>query len=132
MDANLQLLSTIPEIEQMDVSVNSNDELKYLEEKMKYISEVISQKFYGLKTEIINVTNIIEENYNRNFMNTDFDDEELVEEQLDILMYEYSKIKELLKKGREIRYNKEHKEKEKDREQLMIRNAFVYYEIKPQ
>ena len=46
-----------------------------------------------------------------NVSNHPFDKHEYIEEYLDTLIYEYQTVKELLKKGREIRYNKEKKEK---------------------
>ena len=63
-------------------------------------------------------------------MNTDFDKQEYIEEYLDTLIYEYQTVKELLKKGREIRYHKEKKEKEKDNELRCARNTLSYYGIK--
>ena len=58
-------------------------------------------------------------------MNTNFDDQELIEEQIDRLVYQYVKIKEHLKKGREIRIFKEQKEQEKMNELRYARNVLM-------
>jgi hypothetical protein len=62
-------------------------------------------------------------------MNTNFDQQENIEWYLDSLVHEYQTVKELLKKGREIRYNKESKEKEKYNEIRCARNTLSYYGI---
>ena len=115
-------LERIPESNPVNLNVNSETELEELDEKMEYISEQISEEFHVLNTIVSQVNGILNINFNNKFMNTDFDKQEYIEEYLDTLIYEYQTVKELLKKGREIRYNKEKKEKQKDNE-LRVHNA---------
>ena len=115
-------LERIPESKPVNLNVNSETELEELDEKMEYISEQISEEFHILNTIVSQVNGILNINFNNKFMNTDFDKQEYIEEYLDTLIYEYQTVKELLKKGREIRYNKEKKEKQKDNE-LRVHNA---------
>jgi hypothetical protein len=63
-------------------------------------------------------------------MNTDFDKHEHIELYFDTLLHEYKTVKELLAKGRAIRYNKEKKEKEKYNEVRCARNTSANFEIK--
>ena len=93
---------------------------------MEYVSEQISEEFHILNTIVSQVNGILNINFNNKFMNTDFDKQEYIEEYLDTLIYEYQTVKELLKKGREIRYNKEKKEKQKDNELRGARNTLKY------
>ena len=109
-------LERIPESKPVNLNVNSETELDELDEKMEYVSEQISEEFHILNTIVSQVNGILNINFNNKFMNTDFDKQEYIEEYLDTLIYEYQTVKELLKKGREIRYNKEKKEKQKDNE----------------
>ena len=115
-------LERIPESKPVNLNVNSETELDELDEKMEYVSEQISEEFHILNTIVSQVNGILNINFNNKFMNTDFDKQEYIEEYLDTLIYEYQTVKELLKKGREIRYNKEKKEKQKDNE-LRVHNA---------
>lgn len=101
-------------------------ELEQLEEKMNSVCEKISKKFYCLKSNINNLNKLLETNFNKNF-----DEQELMEEQMDELIFEYSKIKDLLKKGREIRYYKEVKEKkgkeEKENNNFTFTNDLIIH-----
>jgi len=115
-------LDRIPQFE----PVNKETGLDELSEKMKYISQEIAQEYFGLKNIVSQVNIVLNINYNNKFINTDFDNEEYIEENLDRLVHEYKTVKELLKRGREIRYYKELKE----RENRCARNASVNYEIK--
>jgi len=119
-------LERIPESKPVNLNVNSETELEELDEKMEYVSEQISEEFHILNTIVSQVNGILNINFNNKFMNTDFDKQEYIEEYLDTLIYEYQTVKELLKKGREIRYNKEKKEKQKDNELRGARNTLNY------
>ena len=123
-------LERIPESKPVNLNVNSETELEELDEKMEYISEQISEEFHILNTIVSQVNGILNINFNNKFMNTDFDKQEYIEEYLDTLVYEYQTVKELLKKGREIRYNKEKKEKQKDNELRGSRATLKYCGIK--
>lgn len=120
------LLERIPESEPVNLNISSETELEELDEKMEYISEQISQEFHLLNNIVSQVNSILNINFNNKFMNTDFDKQEYIEEYLDTLVYEYQTVKELLKKGREIRYTKGKKEKEKDNEIRCVRNALAH------
>lgn len=106
-------LERIPESLPVNLNVNSETELEELDEKMEYIGEVISEEFHILNNIVSQINGILNVNFNNKFMNTDFDKHEHIELYFDTLIHEYQTTKELLKKGRAIRYNKEKKEKEK-------------------
>lgn len=120
------LLQNISEIER----IISNNKLEELKEEYDYISEQISQDFYKLKKYSQNVTNILERNFNGNFANNNFDVQELIEEKLDELFYEYLKIKGSFKKGREIRTYKEKKENEIKIQKKLGKNILIQHGIK--
>lgn len=120
-------LNTIHEI---NINVDSEYELEELREKMKYISNQIALEFRKLKKQSINVTEILEKNYNNEFMNENFDEQELVEEHIDNLLYQYEKVKKYLKYGRDVRFYKEKKEKEKSNEIRYAKNLLAHFGIK--
>jgi hypothetical protein len=119
-------LDRIPQFE----PINKEIGLEELAEKMKYISQEIAQEYFVLNNIVSQVNIVLNVNYNNKFMNTDFDNQEYIEENLDRLVHEYQTVKELLKRGREIRYYKELKEREKDNENRCDRNILVDYGIK--
>jgi len=107
------------------MSLNTQDSIKNisseneLREEMRNVSELISCKFYLLKQRLTNVNVTLNVNFNKEFINNNFDNHELIEEQFDELFYEYNKVKEFLKKGREIRYYYELKEKELNEKKII-------------
>jgi lipid A disaccharide synthetase len=119
-------LDRIPQFE----PINKEIGLEELVEKMKYISQEIAEEYNVLNNIVSQVNIVLNNNYNTKFMNTDFDNQEYIEENLDRLVHEYQTVKELLKRGREIRYYKELKEREKDNENRCARNILVDYGIK--
>ena len=123
-------LERIPESEPVNLDVNQETELEELDNKMKYISQQIAEEFHILNNIVSKTNSVLNVNFNNKFMNTNFDEQENIEWYLDSLVQEYQTVKKLLKKGREIRYNKESKEKEKDNEIRCSRNTLSYYEIK--
>jgi hypothetical protein len=123
-------LERIPESEPVNLTVNSETELEELDEKMEYIGELIAEEFHILNNIVSQVNGILNVNFNNKFMNTNFDKHEHVELYFDTLIHEYQTVKELLAKGRAIRYNKEKKEKEKYNELRCARNTLSQYEIK--
>ncbi len=123
-------LDMIPELEPVNLNINKETSLEELTEKMTYITELIAEEYYMLNNVVSNVNSILDVNYNNKFMNKDFDKQEYIEEYLDSLVYEYQKVKEILKKGREIRYHKELKEKEKENEIRCARNTLAHFGIK--
>ena len=118
-------LTTIHEYENSNVAISSTNELEHLQSEMIVVTNKIAQDLYALKSYTFSVNNILECNFNSSFMNTNFDDQELIEEQIDRLVYQYVKIKEHLKKGREIRIFKEQKEQEKMNELRYARNVLM-------
>jgi hypothetical protein len=104
-------LGRIPESEPVNLNINSETELYELDEKMDYIRQQISEEFHILNNIVSQINGILNINFNNKFMNTDFDKHEHIEFYFDTLIHEYQTVKEFLKKGREIRYNKEKKEK---------------------
>lgn len=118
-------LDTINENETANIAINSTNELEHLQSEMNVVTNKIAQDLYALKSYSFSVNNILEYNFNPSFMNTNFDEQELIEEQIDRLLYEYVKIKEHFKKGREIRIFKEQKEQEKMNELRYARNVLM-------
>jgi hypothetical protein len=125
MDSNLKTINEI------DLSVDSDNEIEELTDKMTFICSQTSNSFYKFKKKVNNIHNLLENNFNNKFENNNFDDHELIEEQIDDLIYDFLKIKEFLKKGRIIKFYKEKKENNKKKELLYARNALAYYGINP-
>jgi uncharacterized ubiquitin-like protein YukD len=123
-------LDRIPESDPVNLDVNSDTELDELAEKMKYISQQIAEEFHILNNIVSKTNSVLNVNFNNKFMNVNFDQQENIEWHFDILVHEYQTVKQLFKKGREIRYNIETKEKEKDNEIRYARNTLSYYGIK--
>ena len=93
MEANQQSLEVIPEVSPMNVHVDSDQELEELQEKMKYICDQTAQEFYKLTCQSLKVSDILERNFNKTYLNNNFDHQEIIEEQIDKLIYQYMKIK---------------------------------------
>ena len=123
-------LDRIPESEPVNLNVNSETKLEELDEKMEYISEVIAEEFHILNNIVSKTNSVLNVNFNNKFMNVNFDQQENIEWYLDSLVHEYQTVKELFKKGREIRYNIVTKEKEKDNEIRYARNTLLFYGLK--
>lgn len=119
-------LNTINEEEQSNIDENfSGVEVDFLQSEMLLISNKIAQELYTLKSYSFSANHILHCNFNASFMNKNFEEQELIEEQLDRFVHQYTKIKEYFKKGREIRYHKEQKEKEKMNELRYARNVLA-------
>lgn len=101
----------------MDDTINKlNKEFLNITQRIKYINDM----FYKLYSN------------DQDNMGMSFIEHELLEERMDGLIYRYQKTKELLKKGRLIRYYKEEKEKEKKaklNELRYARNTLAHYGI---
>ena len=124
-------LTTINEDEHLNTTLDSADELEQLKSEMFVVTNKIAQDFYALKSYSFSVNNILECNFNTSFMNINFDEQELIEEQLDRFVHQYAKMKESFKRGREIRCYKEQKEQEKMNELRYARNVLAHHGIKP-
>ncbi len=112
MSAYQYFLETIPKVERINLEVDSDNTINILEEKMTYINNKLSHDFYALKKNVNKVSYSLDNKFKTNKIINNFDVHELAEEHIDEMIYEYAKIKQLLKKGREIRCLKELKEKE--------------------
>jgi hypothetical protein len=126
MTENVYSVDSINENNTINFDVDSEDDVVILDKKMEHICKEINKKFQMLKPYINNVNNIIENEYDENF-----DSQELIEEQFDILFYNYEKIKKILKKGKKVRSYKESKIKQLEKEQNIIRNTHRYFGIIP-
>lgn len=124
-------LEVIPEVSPMNVHVDSDHELEELQEKMTFICNQTAQEFYKLKTQSLRVSDILEKNFNKSYLNNNFDEQELIEEQIDSLIYQYTKIKKNLRDGREVRLYIEKKEKQKSNELRYARNLLAHFGIDP-
>lgn len=122
-------LETITEI---DIHANSDHELEELQEKMQHICHETGQEFYNIKKQSLKISNLLEQNFNEEYINTNFDEQEIIEEQIDKLIYEYKKVKEYLKNGRQVRCYIEQKEQQKTKELRYARNVLAYYGLNNQ
>lgn len=125
-------LESNSEVTQNNIHMDSDHELKELEEKMNNNCNETAQEFYKLKCQSFKVSETLEKNYNKYYLNNNFDDQELIEEQIDILIYEYAKIKENLKKGRDIRFYIEKRKEQKLNELKYARNLLAHFGIDPE
>lgn len=124
-------LEVIPEISPINIHVDSDHELEELQEKMNFICDQTAQEFYKLKNQSTRISEILERNFNKSYLNNNFDDQEIIEEQIDKLIYQYAKIKKNLKDGREVRFYIEKKEKQKSNELRYARNLLAHFGIDP-
>ena len=125
----IEQMETISENEPIELNVTRKTDLNELEKKMEYVSKKIADEFYNINNKLSIVNNIMDLNYNSKYMNSDFNRHEHIEEHMDSLIYDYQTVKALLNKGREIRYLKEIKEKEKDNEIRCARNTLAQFGI---
>lgn len=124
-------IESIPEVQPVNVYVDSDHELEELQEKMDYICQQNAGEFYKMKIKMAHINTIFENNFNTKTMNKNFDDHELFEEQIDELIHEYIKVKELMKHGREIRLYTEKKKQQKSNELRYARNLLAHFGIDP-
>lgn len=125
------MTTTIYTIPENDNHVDSDHELEELQEKMNNINEQSAQEFHKLKSQSNKITALLEQNFNENFINKNFDEHELIEEQIDKLIYQYTKIKDNLRNGREVRFYIEKKERQKVNELRYARNVLTHLGIYP-
>ena len=121
----------VPEVIPVELHIDSDHELDEINEKYDYVTYQIAQDFYKLNNISQNIINILQNNFSSKFINKNFETQELIEEQFDNLLFKYLQTKNLLKKGREIRFYKEKKEKEIEKEKRFARNALAQYGINP-
>jgi CRISPR/Cas system-associated protein Csx1 len=119
-------ISLLEKITEFDCHVESDDDLEEINNKFNCITCTISSEMIRLKKYSENLTNELGVD-----KNITFEEQELIEEQMDIFIYEYSKLKQLLNQGREIRYHKEEKEKEMKNQKRYARNLLAHYGIEP-
>lgn len=125
----IEMLPTIVENEIIDYSDLSR---KMLNEEMDNTVDDLNKEFLDITQRMNYINKMFEKSYLQNKNNEvgmSFLEHELLEERMDGLFYRYQKTKELLKKGRLIRYYKEQKDKEKTNELRYARNTLAYYGI---
>jgi hypothetical protein len=119
---------------EFNLDIDKYEELEYEELKYKLdkISNEINEEIYKMKYNLYKLNNIFHENNSEICKNDDFNKQELIEENFDILFHKYKKLKLLFKKGREIRFYKEFKENDINKEKILMRNLHlkIYYGIK--
>jgi hypothetical protein len=115
----------LEQIYEVNLCIDSDDEIYEINEKMEYLTQKISIEMIKLKKYSENIT------YKLDLNNTiTFEEQELIEEQIDIFINEYYKLKQLLKQGREIRHHKETKEQDINNQKRFARNVLAHYGIK--
>jgi len=126
METNQQhSLEVIPEVSPMNVHVDSCNELEELQEKMNYICDQTAQEFYKLTCETLKVSDMLERNFNKTYLNNNFEQQEMIEHQIDKLICQYFQIKKNLQDGREIRFYMEKKEMQKCNELRYAKNLLA-------
>lgn len=126
METNQQhSLEVIPEVSPMNVHVDSCNELEELQEKMNYICDQTAQEFYKLTCETLKVSDMLERNFNKTYLNNNFEQQEMIEHQIDKLICQYFQIKKNLQDGREIRFYMEKKETQKCNELRYAKNLLA-------
>ena len=123
-------LDTIDELSDA-INAHPDDDADELHDKMCHITEQIAYKLYLLKPHVKRCASLLQDHFNGTHMNTDFDDQEQIEEFLDTLVYHYAKIKDTFKQGRLIRCYQETKEHEKANELRYARNALAHAGVEP-
>lgn len=105
--------------------IDSDYELEEIEQKYDYVKTHISREFERLQKYSENISSLLKK------VENNFEEQELIEEQIDKFIHEYSKCKHLLKHGREIRIYKESKENELNNHKRYARNLLIHYGIIP-
>jgi hypothetical protein len=91
----------------INLQLDRENKKNEIEIKFDHLSKQIEEEFYKLRYIIKLIDNTLDSNFDSNNADKNFDNQELIEEQFDNLLFKYALIKELFKKGREIRYYKE-------------------------
>jgi hypothetical protein len=94
-------------LELINLQLDRENKINEIEENFTNVSKQIGQELYKLRYIVKLIDNTLENNYDSNNDDINFDNQELIEEQFDKLLFKYALVKELFKKGREIRYYKE-------------------------
>ncbi len=118
-------MTNINKMENIDLHIDSDYSLEEMNEKYDYVKSKISKEFIRLQKHSEKLSNLLQINCSC------FEEQELIEEQMDKFMYEYIKCKELFRHGREIRIYKESKEIELDNQKKFARNVLIHYGIDP-
>ena len=129
MMSNQYSLEVIPEVTNINFDVDSDHEMEELHEKMNSICNQTAEEFYKIKFQSARVSDILEKNFNKSYLNNNFDDQEKIEEQIDKLIYQYETIKNNLRDGRKVRFYIEKKEKQTFNELRYARNLLLHLGI---
>lgn len=114
----------LEKINEIDFRIDSDDDLEEIKDKLDSLTKSISNEMSRLQKYSENVSRELNVS-----IDTSFEEQELIEEQIDIFIYEYHTLKQLLKQGREIRIHKEAKEKEITNQKRFARNLLAHYGI---
>ncbi len=117
--------NTLETIDEIDLSINSDNDLDEINDKLNTVTQHISNEITKLTKYIENIKTML----NTTNTNASFEEQELIEEYFDKLIHEYNKSKPLFKQGREIRIYKEAKEREILNQKRFARNVLVHYGI---
>ena len=100
------------------IIVNQNETIEELTEIMKEICATVGEQFYKFKFDFKKTEELLEKNYYKNentgryHMNKNFEDIELLEENLDKLFYKFKKIKAEISNARLANHYIENKKSE--------------------
>jgi SMC interacting uncharacterized protein involved in chromosome segregation len=87
------------------IIINQNDSEEELKEIIKEICSTIGENLYKIKTDFKKSQQLLQKNYYKNenseyFMNSNFEEIELIEENLDNLFHKFYEIKKEIAKAR--------------------------------
>jgi hypothetical protein len=99
------LLNSKNRAEEDTIIINQNDNEEELRQIMKEICVTIGENLYKFKSEFKKSEQILQQNYYKNenneyYMNSNFEEIELIEENLDKLFYNFYEIKKEITKAR--------------------------------
>lgn len=133
-------METMPTIFENECTDYSEYSSKMLNVEMNDTINVLNKEFLSITQKMRDINNMFERLYLKNKNNEQgmsFIEHELFEERMEGLFYRYQKSKNLLKKGRLLRYYTEEKEKEEEEEKeteilnelRYARNTLAHYGI---
>ena len=111
-------MTIIKKQDKESIIVNQNDTLEELTEIMKEICATVGEQFYKFIFDFKKTEELLEKNYHKNensngyHMNKNFEDIELLEENLDNLFYKFKKIKAEIANARLASHYIENKKRE--------------------
>ena len=127
-------METMPTIFENECNNPDYSEFTYkmLNDTMNDTIIKLNKEFLSISKRMKDINDVFEKLYLKNKNNEQgmsFIEHELFEDRIDGLFYRYQTAKQLLKKGRLVRFYKEEKEKEKLNELRYARNTLAHYGI---